>query len=207
MEPATTLPNALQGASERSNTYRLIARLWLYEVDQELLQRLLAPPLSQPFVEAGGLLPSDADEQTVEDLSIDYCQIFIGPSGHLPPYQSVWETGQLQGSTIESMQQYINIAGYVVEAIPSRAMLDHLGIQLDVMGYVLEQVASGQFDSEALEGLQDFAISFFERHLSWPKDLLDGASSRATTDFYRSVIAMTQDFLESERDSFQDKAR
>ena len=49
MEPATTLPNALQGASERSNTYRLIARLWLYEVDQELLQRLLAPPLSLPF--------------------------------------------------------------------------------------------------------------------------------------------------------------
>ena len=203
MRSNTKLPGAFEGASARSNTYNLIARHWLLEVDQDLLQRLLAPPLHGPFVQAGGILPSDACEQTVEQLAMEFCRLFIGPAGHLPPYQSVWETGQLQGTTIASMQRFINIAGYDCESMPGRAMLDHFGVQLAVMGHILEQVAHGQFDSAAIEAIQEFANSYLARHLRWPVELLIAASNQAKTDFYRSMIVITSEFLECEWDIFQ----
>ena len=41
---------------ERSSTYHLLARLWLKEVDRNLLDHLGSPPLRDAFTAAGGCL-------------------------------------------------------------------------------------------------------------------------------------------------------
>lgn len=190
------LPEILQDAAARSGTYRLLARMWLAEVDAPLLQTLQDPKLRDSFLAAGGVLSCDL---ALEELSLDYCRLFIGPTGHLPPYQSVWESGQLQGAMAVSMERFIEITDYPVLALPSGTILDHLGVQLDVMGHLLADFVSRSFDTAATLEVSELALSCFARHLTWPDDLLDAAALRATTEFYRAVIGMTRDFLACER--------
>ena len=82
-------------------------------------------------------------------------------------------------------------------------MVDHLGVQLDVMGRLLD------FGSESVQHFDevlDLAATYFAKHLSWAAPLFDVAINRAATDFYRSTIRMTRDFLKSE-DTYWASAR
>ena len=164
-----------------SGVYRLLGRLWLREVDQPLLNELASPPFASEFSTNGA-------NESLQDLSIDYCQLFIGPKDHLPPYQSVWQTGQFQSSTVVSMTDFVEVVGYQP---PDDAMFDHLGIQLDVMAHICST-------STATETTEIFE-AFFMRHLTWPTEFLQKAQTRAQTDFYRSVIRLTGEFLQSQR--------
>ena len=134
----------------------------------------------------------------IEQLEVDYCQIFVGPKNHLPPFQSVWQTGQLSGKPIDSMRQLVDISGYDIDNSPTGTMLDHLGLQLDVMGHILAQLAMSSPESDRWTDISRLANHFFATHLQWPKKLVATASTRATTDFYRSAILMTGGFLNSE---------
>ena len=185
-------------AAARSGTYRLLARLWLREVDRDLVRELRSPPVGDYFIAAGGILPAGEDESTIERLAIDYCRLFVGPTGHLPPYQSVWQTGQLQGTTAASMKQFAAAAGYDRTGLASGTMLDHLGVQLDVMGHILGHIATWPPNSEDLDQAWELANSFLHAHLLWPADLFDAAQSGAETEFYQSAIELTRALLASE---------
>ena len=183
---------AVEELAGLAGTYRLFARLWLREVDEPLLADLLRPPLCDVFSAAGGALPDNVDSSTLEELAVDYCQLFVGPANHLPPYQSVWQRGQFQSESADSMQRYEVAIGYETGGL----MFDHLGVQLDVMGHLLDcGPESGQHSDEVFR----LAATYFAEHLTWAAPLLKAASSRASTDFYRSTIRMTHDFLNSEQ--------
>ena len=181
----------------RSRVYGLLSRLWLREVDRSLLQELRSPALRDALKNAGGHAPVGDEERLIEELAVDYCQLFIGPSQHLPPFQSVWQSGQFQSATTASMKSFIEVIHYDVDRLPPGLMLDHLGVQLDVMGCLLEKLSIWPAGAEDLDQGVELAKAFFERHLKWP-GLLEAAVQRAETEFYRSSIAMTRDFLESE---------
>ena len=184
-----------EDAAARSGVYRLLARLWLREVDHGFLDRLSTPPLSELYVGAGGWLPEAFDDETVEQLEIDYCRLFVGPVDHLPPCQSVWQSGQFQGSAVESMSRFMKVIHYAVDGLPAGIMLDHLGVQLDVMVRILEHLSALPADSKDREAVSELAQSYFAAHLSWPSQLFEAAASRASSDFYRCMIGMTREFL------------
>ena len=174
-----------------AGTYRLLARLWIREVDEQLLTFLLAPQLCDVFTAAGGTLPVNVAPSTLEELAVDYCQLFLGPANHLPPFQSVWQRGQFQSQSAESMRPYVSAAGYETGGL----MFDHLGVQLDVMGRLLDiGLASVQHSDDVF----DMTATYFAEHLTWVAPLFEAAINRAETDFYRSTIRMTRDFLSSE---------
>ena len=75
-------------------------------------------------------------------------------------------------------------------------LLDHLGVQLDVMAHILQLVAESE--GESLEHLLDIGRCYAVRHLLWPGELLTASASRATTDFYRCLPTLTRQFLELE---------
>jgi TorA maturation chaperone TorD len=192
-----------EDAASRSGTYRLLARLWLREVDLDLLQELRQAPLRDSFVAAGGVLPEyerDASDSktTIENLAIAYCRLFVGPANHLPPFQSVWQAGQFQGTATASMREMIDVVGYDVVPLPGGVMLDHLGVQLDVMGNLLEQLSSWPAEAGSCDQVWELADSFYAKHLLWPADLLATAARQAEDDFYRSFIMLTREFLKSE---------
>jgi TorA maturation chaperone TorD len=175
-----------------AGTYRLLARIWGKELDLPFLERLQSPPLREAFEMAGGRVPLE----DVDTLARDYCQLLIGPANHLPPYQSVWEAGRLDSNVVQSVAEFADAAGYAVQDLPDGTMLDHLGVQLDILAFINEQLGAAT-DSEQLAALEEMAAAFFARHLLWSRSLLDAAIPRAETDFYRSVVQLTRDFIQS----------
>lgn len=172
--------------------YRLLGRLWMREVDEASLRELHREPLRTSFEAAGGVLPNEANANVIEELAIDYCRLLIGPKDHFPPFQSVWQDGQLLGETTTSMSQFIDIVGYDASALPDGIMLDHFAVQLDVMGHIYQQFA---VQPELADGIREIADRFHAAHLAWILVLLEAAHEKADSGFYRSVVGLTREVL------------
>lgn len=192
--------------SALSGVYGLLARLWIHEVDAPLLVELSKPPFRELFAQVGGVLPDPPFDHVAEQLAVEFCQLFIGPKDHLPPFQSIWQTGQFQSQAATAMRDFVETVGYDLGDTFSAIPLDHLGIQLDVMSHIAGQCSlAGDAEPQASRH-REVLQSFFMRHLTWPSQLLNIAKNRAQSDFYRSMIGMTASFLHSEQDAWQSKA-
>ena len=190
-----------QDQAGRSGLYRLLGRLWLREVDAPLLNQLSDGVLGEAFVAAGGVSPGLVTGETVETLAVDYCQLFLGPSGHFPPYQSVWEAGQFEGEAANSVREYAEVVRYDPAGVLPGGMVDHLGVQLDLMGHLLAGGVEGD-DGVAAEAednvIEEVSNAFYSSHLAWPETLLSATKERAKTEFYRSMLTLTGAFLDVE---------
>ena len=93
------------------------------------------------------------------------------------------------------MRDYIDIVGYGTHRLPKGMMLDHFGVQLDVMGHLLSQSAAWRAEENRV---RELARTFFATHLAWSTDMLEVAAARATTEFYRGAVALTRAFLDGE---------
>ncbi len=182
----------------RGGVYRLLGRLWQREADKQLLHHLRTPALRTSLEAVGGVVPVPKPS-TLNRLAEDYCQLFIGPSGHLPPFQSVWQSGQFCGDALASMRSYVDIARYDAGEDES-GMLDHLGKQLDLMAHILESLAQVPGQRASCEDLPE---AYFHAHLTWPTPLLEAVNNRAQTPFYRSLASMTKSFLHGEASTEQ----
>jgi len=184
-----------------SGVYHLLSRIYLREVDAELLHLLRSTSVRQAFVQAGGVLPTvnhgDDESSVIDSLAMDYCRLFLGPSGHFPPYQSVWQEGQFQGSMAAQMQEFIDLLSDGPPQDFGGVMLDHFGVQLSLMGTIADRVVEANSGADG-EMLVDVARVYFDLHLTWPHPFLESVGEHAQTDFYRSVAQMTQQFLLSE---------
>ncbi|MGB7347582.1 MAG: molecular chaperone TorD family protein [Pirellulaceae bacterium] len=174
-----------------ANVYGLLGQLWLQEVDETLLQTLCETSL-------GESLGISNDNDSIDQLAVDYCALFVGPKNHLPPYQSVWQTGQLQSETSASVRAFDDaLTGGAI--IGQDAMADHLGWQLRFMSQLYQQLSCAD-DVATTEALAQMGNAFFGQHLMWPKQLLVRARAQAQTQFFRSMIGLTGDLLSSEQD-------
>lgn len=166
-----------------SNVYRLLSRLWIAEVDHDLLTQLQQPELRRALEALGAVVPQST---ALDELAVEYCRWFIGPQGHLPLLQSVWDRGQLESDVTDSMRAFVNLFGY--ESKTNKP--DHFGFQLAVMGHALLLPPT--------TATQEAMAAYFDRHLLWAKRLLQTAVNRDDSSFYQSLAQLTQRFLDSE---------
>lgn len=194
MNPLVTL-----SADERRDMARLVqlvARLWLREVDE---------PLDEALRTSGWLdqlrrtLPIPKDGRTgrsgpssLRDLAVDYCRLFVGPTGHLPPIESVWVAGQLEADATASMKTWCELAGYERPESARNVFLDHLGVQLDLLHHVLSQDAWWESHPDDMAA---FTLDYATAHLAWPTELLDAVEARAETDLYRLLPHLTRQLI------------
>ena len=87
------------------------------------------------------------------------------------------------------------MARYNAALVVPGVMVDHLGVQLDLMGHVLQGSAGGDAEMEAADA---YTEAFYSAHLTWPVPLFKAARERAKSDFYRSLVSLTGEFLQSE---------
>ncbi len=183
-------------ADERRATaglYRLLARLWLREVDPTLVDLLNRDPILAAFFPISCDTSSPLiDAAMLEMLSVDFCRLFVGPRGHRIPSQSVWQHGMLESETTVSMRQWIDLVGYASRVDSGNVPHDHLAVQLDVMAHILGQHDLWESHPEELESL---AATYHAAHLSWASPLLDEVESRAETSLYRQLAHVTRDAL------------
>ncbi len=182
-----------------ATTYRLIARLWLKEIDPALARELSSDPLRMAYVGVGGT-PPPTDGPSLETLAEDYCHLFVGPCDHLPPIQSVWQSGTLQGAAADAMQSYLRL----IEWTPREAIVDHIGVQLNVMSILVDQFLiepdrpRPAADDEHVREFSKLTARFFQDHVAWSESLAVRVQSKAKSEFYRSVGRVTEQFLISE---------
>lgn len=170
----------------RVGLYEFYSKVFLREFSLEQLKLFHCEPWNSTFSELGISLPV-ATEDSVEDLAVDYCQIFIGPKEHVPPIQSVWQSGQLQSSISESMNSYLEF----VTPTEETSIKDHFGVQLEIMSMILRASIEN-------EHLRIEAEQFLEQHLRWSIPMIHRAAEKAETKFYQSVLSSALKFIEME---------
>lgn len=174
-----------------AGVYELLGRLWLEELDLGLLQALATDEMKAAVENLGGNVPDTVDEETVEQLAVDYCQLLIGPKDQISPLQSVWEKQLLQSEAASSMQNFV---GYLPGFQANGSLLDHIGVQLQFMGELFERAAAAK-DHDLVE---KFAEDFFQKHLKWTAPFLAAVAEKADTDFYAGLSNLTANFLNLE---------
>ena len=180
-----------------SNVYSLLGRLWLQELDGDLLAKLHSEPLKSAFQFDDSVQQSDLDS-----LAAEYCELFVGPKNHFPPMQSVWLEGKLDSEVTASVRAFADAVNYQPSSDYPNTLIDHLGIELEIMGSIVGVLANLAPEDPQLDETQSFASEFFGRHLCWTEKLTEAASAKAHSSFYKSLLANTREFLALELSRF-----
>ena len=195
----------LTDASHRAALYRLLAQLFAEEITPSLLTRLSEGEIRAACPQLADALPHGEPTAICEELAIEFCSVFVGPTGHVPPIQSVWSTGQLNSEVVARLETYQAIIG-LPPPWTQTLVTDHLANSLDLMGALLQRVPelsntdetdSDETDSE-IAALADLAASLLVDHLQWTETMLRRVIEHPNAHFYRVVTTLTREFLSDE---------
>ncbi len=213
-------PTLEEVLASRVATYRLLARLFRVEVDQECYDELLgmAFPAStgNERVDAGyGALRrylASPHPSPLTELAVDYTRTFIGGGNNgysaAYPFESVYTSPKrllMQGARDEVLVAY-RAAG--IDKQPSwKDGEDHVALELEFMQILgqraLEALRAG--DEEAAAGHLACQKAFLEDHLgAWFPMMAADMRKFSKTDFYGGLADLTAGFLEVDRDFLDD---
>ena len=179
----------------------LLGQLWLRELDEPTLRLLNQQPVRDLYLQVGGWLPPPLCEPSVdswlEQLGEDYCRLFVGPRGHRPPVQSVWQQGTFEGQAAESMEQYWQLLGWKPKTIGPSVPADHLGLQWLTLAYGMNLCHLAlQKGDPSREELPRLVTAFYRDHVAWGLEPAQWVQERAQTEFYRHLGQVTAGFLQ-----------
>lgn len=183
--------------ASQANTFGLLARMWVSELDQPMIDELQDEPLGPAYEAAGGVIPkaTDPDFSLLDSLAIEYCGCFLGPKNHLPPHQSVVAHSRFQGDCLDSMKKYVDVIGQPEGLFAEQKMLDHAGVQLHLMQRVLASLAETIEDQTApastRESLEQLRDAFYVEHLAWLIDYCKVAQAKSRSEFYGGLFRVT----------------
>jgi putative dimethyl sulfoxide reductase chaperone len=193
-------------------TFALLSKTFYVYPDKAWLQSLVegevfaeAPFASeQPsVVSALQLLQAwsrGVNDQTIEDVRVDYTRLFIGPGKVLtPPWESVHfseERLTFQQETLQVREWYRRF-GLQVERLYQEPD-DHIGLELEFVAHLAKQglVALEQSDQARFDQLLDAQKQFIVEHPGrWAFDWCAMIEEQAHTDFYRGMAMLTRGAL------------
>jgi len=199
-------------ARQRSNVYGLLATLFGHEVSSELLQQIKDPRFLGVLSNMGLELESDffekPEEELIEDLTVEYAGLFLGPGEHISPHESVHhqrkddQSGQLWGKSTVEVKNFIESAGLDYKEAYT-GLPDHISVELEFMQQVTlrEEQALSEDDQEGVLYCLKMEKKFIEEHLSrWIPAFCEKIISRAELPFYREMAALTNDFIQFENE-------
>jgi TorA maturation chaperone TorD len=204
----------------RAASYSLLARLFLKEVDRQLLDQMMGlrlpahtgnDNLDKAYRLLQGYL-SQVWERTLSDLAKDYVRTFIGNSvdalSAAYPSESVHTTGLrlvMQDARDEVLAIYRSVG--VDKAESWHEGEDHVAVELEFMQVIAERSveAAGADDDDGLVRMLKTQLNFLTNHLSsWVPMLVEEMQRFAKTDFYRAVGYWLLGFLETDEEFLRD---
>lgn len=199
-------------ARMRSNLYGLLATVFRQEVTPDLLQTIRGPQISEVLSDLGidlfGGLSTNPEEERLEALAVEYARLFLGPSRHISPHESVHhqredgQWGQLWADSTVEVKRFIETAGFRYDS-EFTGMPDHISVELEFMEQVTqrEEQAWSEDDKEAPLYCQKIEKKFMEEHLlKWIPGFCDKVAQEAELPFYRDMAVMTKHFMVFERE-------
>lgn len=160
---------------ERAKLYKLFSSLFMERPTDEIL------------IQIKDIFGIKFDD-TLYEIGMDFTHFFSEPSGHLLPYESLYnyplgEISRFWGKATEEVQKFYKSAGLMIDEeidlIP-----DHLSVELLFMSYLIEQ------------GLIEYQKGFIEKHLFvWVPAYCDEVQKLAKTTFYKEVAVLLREFI------------
>ena len=154
-EEATDLAALAELTAQRSAVYRLLARLYRVEVDEEFLAELKAmrfpAATGNTAVDAGyraiATYLSGADAHAITDLAVDYVRAFIGSGNDgfsaAYPYESVYTSPKrlmMQEARDEVLAVYRSEG---LDKLPSwKESEDHIALELEFMAVLGDRIVT-----------------------------------------------------------------
>lgn len=198
-------------APARANLYRLLARIYILEVDRPLLEALQAmvfpdfadnPDLNEGYALLREYL-AGATEEDLEDLAADYAGIFLaaGVAQGLAafPYESVY----VSKTRMVGQEPRVRVAalyasrGFTLACDLPKTPEDHVAPELEYMACLCRELAEAAGNTEALLAEQK---EFLQKHLlNWVPLFCKDVVKYAQTDFYRALGKITAGFLQLEQ--------
>ncbi|MEM7454082.1 MAG: molecular chaperone TorD family protein [Planctomycetota bacterium] len=185
---------------------RLAARLWLFEVDAEMLSILRNADIVAAFSESGFPVPetladknndaqsaaTENDSALIDELAVDFCSLLVGPKGHVPPVESVWRSDRFEGQPAADSRTFFEL---LPRYQPPSKISDHIGTQLDFVAAVLEA------DTDEPE-VFEIVVRFARQRLEWTAPFLS-AVERRENKFYCWLAKLTADLIDTLRNLSQ----
>lgn len=192
-------------AKGRSYVYHLLALLYLQEITAETLTILrnkeVIDMLAGLGMDVSHLSQDVPQERLLNDLAEEYAALFV-VSGGIPPYESARLKGLLCQEPASEVEEFYRRCGLVIKE-DHRILPDHLGIELEFMGYLTDKESRAWMDGDEKEALKWRSLQkeFFGKHINnWVFDFLKDLERLTFHPFYREMARLTQGFLETERD-------
>lgn len=219
-EEATDLAALAELTAQRSAVYRLLARLYRVEVDEEFLTELKAmrfpAATGNTAVDAGyraiATYLSGADAHAITDLAVDYVRAFIGHGvdaySAAYPFESVYTSPKrlmMQEARDEVLAVYRSEG---LDKLPSwKEAEDHIALELEFMAALGDRiVAAAEADDEAeVERLLATQRNFLADHLSsWVPLMTADLRRFAQCGLYQGLASLTDGFLQVEEEFFDE---
>ncbi len=209
-------------AKGRSNLYDLLSSVYIHipqkeilSLDWDIVPSIFRAPQegTEKFIQKmeKGLnlihhfLRKDnpSDVERIKQLSIDWARLFRGvdPRGPLPPYESLFRTGNLQDKPAQEVNRLFSAMGI---RIPEEwhQPSDYIGVELDFMRLLCskEQEAWQHNHLQQIHEISKIEKSFLEDHLIlWVPLFCQEMAQKAREDFFKGIAQLTEGFVRYDR--------
>ena len=192
-------------AGERSNIYGFLALVYQREPDAALLDILgkQDAALKDLGVDLGTPAGSGNGIDILEELSVEYTRLFLGPGRHISPYESVWREagGAHWGKSTSEVKNFIETLGlnYTEEWT---GLPDHIGVELELMEKLVEHEKKVRVEKDMKTVLLCLEIQkrFMDEHIfKWVPGFCEKVIEESREDFYRQIAMLTKQFVEFDR--------
>lgn len=211
----TNMPVLSGTMKSRSEMYAFLSRLFLDEVDENLIESLRRTPLppmtgNHNIDEGYRLIFRASDKQKTEAreaFAVDYSRTFIGTGADggsaAYPYESVYTSERhllMQDAFHEVIKEYRE-SGY--NKSQRSEPEDHIGIELEFMGILCEKTkeAFERNDEKEAELLVAKQKRFLQNHITnWVIPFANDMATFSQTDLYRGLALLTREFITRDKE-------
>lgn len=212
----------------RALMYRFLGGLYIMEVDEnqlKALKKLEFPEITGEGeadldLKEGYLLVKDyvagATAADLEDLAADYAKVFLAAGDATGkaafPYESVYidNRRQVGGSSEMQMKALYLARGWEPDPNVYRTMYDNIGLMLEYMGIICDEITDAAQQEDRDKFLQLFSEQkqFVKKHLTnWVYSFTSDIGKYAESGFYKGVARITNGFLKKETALLQEGGR
>ncbi len=204
-----------EAAASRGNVYGLLAMVFRAEPTAAFVAQLKSPGFAAVLQSLDLSLGDDFGdmpvEKLIEELSIEYTRLFIGPGPHISPHESMNiefknpNDAVLWGPQTVKVKKFIEAAGLSYDESFS-GMPDHVSAELEFMQRLAEKEAQAwaEQDIEAAANILEIEKRFFNEHLSqWVSRFCDKIVEMCEHPFYLGFAEILKEFLDYESRRFR----
>lgn len=201
-------PKEIDTFKRRSEMYYFLAEMYAQEPTVEGIEALKNMDMGRT---AFDLEKIQNMSQFIEELEIEFTRLFLGPGPHQSPHESVQAKdgdGKIWGKKTALVKNIYQAYGLDLSEKHTH-MPDHISIELEFMGKLLNEIAlcGKNLNDSEMTNWSRVSNSFFKEHIkNWIPQFSENILEKTDHNFYKGLAKLTIDFLDLEDKDFQSLA-